>query len=92
MTDEWFSDYVFEVIIHRSKLSTFEKKILSSIIPRRRARDNRSHVHMIGGREATPVRISSDAHCCSSSDTRLVNAFEAKSVDGVCTSQSRYLS
>jgi bleomycin hydrolase len=30
MTDEWFSDYVFEVIIHRSKLSTFEKKILNS--------------------------------------------------------------
>jgi bleomycin hydrolase len=28
MTDDWFSDYVFEVIIHKSKLSSFEKKML----------------------------------------------------------------
>jgi len=28
MTDDWFSDYVFEVIIHKSKLSNFEKKML----------------------------------------------------------------
>jgi bleomycin hydrolase len=30
MTDDWFSEYVFEIIIHKSKLSIFEKKILSS--------------------------------------------------------------
>jgi len=30
MTDDWFSDYVFEVIIHKSKLSKFEKKMLLS--------------------------------------------------------------
>jgi bleomycin hydrolase len=30
MTDDWFADYVFEVIIHKSKLSSFEKKILFS--------------------------------------------------------------
>jgi len=28
MTDDWFSDYVFEVIIHKSKLSGFERKLL----------------------------------------------------------------
>jgi bleomycin hydrolase len=30
MTDDWFSEYVFEIIVHKSKLSSFEKKILSS--------------------------------------------------------------